>query len=225
MTTQNELNSQVRNPKRRLKMTVMVFSLRLVFAFLSLQKVWYNFNFQAPRITLPGSLAQIENVSAKASLTGMDLLKQGVARSLRGSTSALAQGPLNLPMIFVYLAIAYLLILVAFKVNSSIVCIAATYVANMSRMGLTQMRSIIESNSNGGQYMHPTTSLSMYLNMVWLLMLGAASVGFQIWFSKRNSKIENPNRMSILDTLVTLQTANFSKLAKANEDSKISTNA
>jgi len=225
MTTQNENIVTVRNPNRRLKMTVMVFSFPIVIAFLALQKVWYKFEFEAPRITLPGSLAQIENVSASATLSGMDLLNQGVAKSPRGSTVGLAMGPLNLPMIFAYLVIAYILVLLAFKVNSSILCLGSLYVANMSRMGLTQMRSIIEASSNGGQYMHPTPAISTFLNMVWLTMFGAASIGFQIWISKRNAKVENPNRMSILDTLVTLQTANFSKLSKVNEDSKISSNA
>jgi hypothetical protein len=224
MTNQKE-KITLRNPNRRLKMTVMVFSFPIVIAFLSLQKVWYKFEFQAPRITLPGSLAQIENVTASATLTGMDLLNQGVAKSPRGSTVALAMGPLNMPMIFTYLVIAYILILLAFKVNSSILCIGSLYVANMSRMGLTQMRSIVESTANGGQYMQPSPAVSTFLNMIWLLMFGAASVGLQIWISKRNAKLENPNRMSILDTLVTLQTANFSKLSKVNEDAKASSNA
>jgi len=70
----NKSDQKVRNSKRRVTSTFNLIALPLAYAFILLSKVWYNFSFNTPKLILPTSYEQINNVTASANLTAIDML-------------------------------------------------------------------------------------------------------------------------------------------------------
>jgi len=211
----NKSDQKVRNSKRRVTSTFNLIALPLAYAFILLSKVWYNFSFNTPKLILPTSYEQINNVTASANLTAIDMLKKGVVNSPRGSAAALSIGPLNMPMIFVFLVVSAAVLFAAIKLNMPTIALLSIYIANFSRLGVNSMRSLVEADAYGGRYMLPTNNINMFTNMVWLTMLISFSVAFQIFVAKRSQKQENS---SIFHTIINMQKNNLANLL--NTDSQ-----
>lgn len=217
--TDNNLETKYRNPKRRMMSIYFISLLPLGFAFALMNKVWYHFSFTTPKLILPNTLVQVKNVSADYDFKPADLLVNGIVNSIKGPTAALATGPFKLPMILVYLVIATAIGFAAVKIESSLIALVAIYVANMSRIGLNQMTALAEAPSYGGQYMTQTAAVQNFNNCIWFLMAIFAVLALQIRAVKKQNKTSN--RISIFDTVSSLQNVNIAQIIKNNQKEKV----
>jgi hypothetical protein len=122
-------------------------------------------------------------------------------------------------MILVYLVIATAIGFAAVKIESSLIAFVAIYVANMSRIGLNQMTALAESPSYGGQYMTQTAAVQNFNNCIWITMAIFAVLALQIRAVKKQNKTSN--RISIFDTVSSLQNVNIAQIIKNNQKEKV----